>query len=190
MIDYAEIADVKTFARQPDALTDAGWQLLVSSASRLFDTVCEVEPEFFARPLNPQYFAGNDARLLPILALTDNREIHSVAIEGAAYTVPPFYTVLVVGDITSLDAGDGYKWETGSRVQVRADWKPVAAAAIPPDVKHAVTEMAVHAWRRSDPSFTAISQAENSILLAELPPTAQAAADKYRAMYSDRCLFA
>jgi hypothetical protein len=189
MVDYATIADVKLFARQPDALADEGWQLLVSSASRLFDIVCEVETDFFARPPNPQYYDGNDSQLLPIDALTPARRVESVTIENDAYTVPA-YSVAVVGPVTSLDAGAGGKWHSGSRVVVRADWAPSDTPQIAVDVSQAVAEMAVHIWRKSDPSFASISSAENSILLEELPPTARATATKYRAAYSNRCLFA
>jgi len=192
MANYAEVSDVKSFARQPDALSNDAWEILVTSASRLFDTACEVEPDFFARPLNPQYYAGNDSQLLPIGQLTEARSIESVTIENDAYELPD-YSVLVVGPLTSLDAGAGGKWHSGTRVIVRADWAPAlpdTPPAIPPEVQLAVIEMALHIWRKSDPSFASISSAENSVLLHELPPTAEIAVAKYRAMYSNRCLFA
>lgn len=187
MADYATIAEVKGFARQGEALDDASWQTLVTGASRLFDNLCEVEPDFFAGGRNPQIFIGADLPDLPINDLITPPMVGSVTIESNAYPIPPYEIVL--GFPTSLRTMDGSLWALGIRVFIDADWAP-AFAYVPADVNYAVIEMCIHFWRKSDPSFASISQAENSILLAKLPPTAQATVDKYRATYSNRCLFA
>jgi hypothetical protein len=383
---YADIETVKAFARQPDALPDDQWQFLINGASRLFDNLTEVEPDFYGLPQNPRMFVGSDTEFLLIDRLAESQEIRSVTIEADAYPVPPFtlignvagladdfndgvidttkwapftyggysdqitvaeqnghfevimpdgpiwnfsgggmhdakgglnmygrmaeisvvqvtrscyfalwyawpigvwistdginllfqrknndnsisqsqipYDPLITkwrmthdprdnswffstyknavwtvqfhslpadypsvtamgldiqasdfssgrpdgekfiidnfvstaGDLAGtsevmLQTLDGSLWQAPWKIFINADWAPVFEA-VPFDIQYAVTEMVIHEWRKSDPAFASISNAENSILLDEIPPTAQATVDKYKAQYTQRCFFA
>lgn len=88
-----------------------------------------------------------------------------------------------------LETLDGTVWQKDVAVFIDANWS-AAFAYVPADVNFAVIEMALHQWRKSDPAFASISNAENSILLDPVPPTAKATIEKYRAMYTNRVFFA
>jgi len=180
------------FARQPDALPDDGWNLLIDGASRLFDNLTEVETDFYAGAVTDalKAYDGTGTGSLLIAELAISQLIRSVTIEANAYPVPPFEVgTPLTGGGNTLDILDSSVWESGFVIFIDAEWAPTFDT-VPPDVTSAVIELVLHEWRKRDPAFASISNAENSVLLQPIPPTVQATVDKLKAAYSQRCLFA
>jgi hypothetical protein len=75
----------------------------------------------------------------------------------------------------------------GAQIALSARW---GFSEVPADLKLACIQIALYIWRQSDPSFAGISNADNQLILRELPPSVVLTVEKYRQKYTRREVFA
>lgn len=205
-MDYVTTSQVSAFAHEFDALSAEGQALLVTAASRLFDSLCEVSEDFFAEEdgtTEDRDFIGDGTAYLklPPYVDLDSVTMNEGTIETPDYTTDnlPDYVVqdgmLVVLDKTKQQSPytafypNRYTgWPDGKQIRVGATW---GFAFIPSDIVLACVHLALHLWRTGDPAFATISNSEGSAARAiTIPQVAQQVIDKYKAKYSQRFMVA
>jgi hypothetical protein len=204
-MDYVTTTQVGSFAHEFAALDAPGQTLIVTSASRLFDNLCEVEEDFFAEEdgtTEDRYFIGDGTAYLKLPPYVD---LDTVALNDGTVDVPdytadnvPSYIeqdgMLVVLDKTKLQEPEAASypnrftgWPGGVQIRVSAIW---GFATVPSDVQLAVIHLALHLWRTADPAFAVISNAAGDALASRtVPKVAQSVIDKYKAKYSQKAIF-
>lgn len=173
---YVDATTIKLFAEAEESSPDTVWEILAASASLIFDRACLVEENFFK-------LAGNSA--------TDKTFFIN---ETGYYFIPPFVDDATIEyDGEEIDA-ETYKIQdnfliapelkqdnpTNDFFIISAKW---GFAAIPADVKQAVIEQALFMWRRKDMAFTELSGVSPTIAQAQLSPTCEFVAQKYKEKY-------
>jgi hypothetical protein len=159
---------------------------LIGMASRYFDLLCGVEPEYFeaaGATATARTFYGNGTNFLRL----DRYVTGSL---NATLTYPTGYTALdyverdgylVITDSTgvlssrSLTYCNG--WYCGVPITVTAKW---GFEATPADVKYAVIEMAANLWRETDPGHLKLVAPELLPLREKWPPRVMEIAKRYR----------
>jgi hypothetical protein len=159
-----------------EASEEAVWQEYAEGASRLFDKLCDVEDNFFAKTTDTQsaktfYGNGVDMMQLPPFVVGT---VTSITIDGTAFAVTD-WRVSPNGFLIRLDDGE---FDETEAIVVTAKW---GFAEIPADVRLVVQELANYLWRVKDPLFTKMSGVE---IPEELSPTVKAAIKKYRDKFS------
>jgi hypothetical protein len=206
MADYVTTTQVSAFAHEFGALGGDGQALLVTAASRLFDTLCEVDEDFFAEEgglTEDRDFIGDGTAYLklPPYVDLDTVTINEGTIETPDFTddnVPDYVAqngMLVVLSKTMQQSAEAAfypnrftGWPDGKQIRIGAVW---GFEFTPADVTFACVHLALHLWRTGDPAFATISNAEGAASrAATVPQIAQQIIDKYREKYSRRSLFA
>lgn len=175
------VQQATTAAIPDDQLDD-----LIEMASRFFDLVCGVEPEYFeAAGASPtaRTFYGDGSNFLRL-----DRYVPGSL--NATLSYPSGYTALnyaerdgylVVTDSTgvlssrSLTFCNG--WYCGVPITVTARW---GFAATPADVKLAIIELAANLWSEVDPKHLKLVAPEHLPLREKLPPRVAEIARHYR----------
>jgi hypothetical protein len=196
MADYVTSELIAAFGHQFDGLADSSAiDLLVTSASRLFDNLTGVSENFYAAASSDpvvyttRTFYGNGTGYLPIDPYTALNPVTPVVIDpDYAYDVPTYIEqdgmLVIYGSYMDKRTG----WTDGISVAVSANW---GFAAVPADVQLACIAIAMQLWRTADPSFSIISGLEGAAAVRiRLPDIHQAVVESYRGKYSQEGLFA
>lgn len=188
-MSYVTTLDVRGAATQMTvtALADPTLESIIERASRMFDLVCGVEPEYF-EPAAPD-------------AEASNKTIYG---DGSSYLKLPSYvpgslneTLTYPDNYTALDfiERDGYLIQTSSDgiaapfLNYSSGWYggvPITISAIwgyettPADVQMAVIELTINLWRETDPASLKITNLDNQPLREKLPPRVAEIAKRYR----------
>lgn len=158
-----------------EASEESDWQDYAEGASRLFDKLCDVEDDFFAKAgttATPKTFYGNGIDMMQLAPFVGT--ISSIAINDTAFAATD-WRATQNGFLIRLD---DHCFEDEAVIVVTAKW---GFAEIPADVKMIVQELGNFLWRVRDPMFAKISDVE---IPEELSPTVKAAIKKYRDRYS------
>lgn len=199
MADYATVEEIQAFAEEPSALGSDAWDLIATSASRLFDKLTEVPDDFYAaageEATTRTYYGDGTAYLKVDPFLSTPTPL--VEVPGGEYTID-------AADITAKDAMIVFLaktmktpiseyppynrytgWYDAVPVEVEAIW---GFAEIPSEVKYATIQIALTLWRQREPA-AAVTSGIDGVITFNLPKTAQMVVDKYRAIYSRKVLF-
>lgn len=170
------------------ALPEAELEALIVQASRYFDLVCGVDPEYFeaagASATNKTVY-GDGSNYLKVPPYVAGTNTTLSLPEG--YTVPTFierdgYLILSsdgaltvrIAPFPSVYGG----WYTGVPITISARW---GWAATPEDVKMAVIELVINLWRETDPATVKLINLEGQPLREKMPPRVWEIARRYRA---------
>lgn len=204
---YATVAQIKALGIQTDAPATATevWDDLATAASRMFDSLCEVSDDFFAEEsglTEDRDFIGDGTAYLkvPPYVDLDTVTINDGTIETPDYTtdnVPEYIAkdaTLIVLEKTKMAAPYSafypYRfagWPDGAQIRVAAVW---GFEFTPVDIQIAVSKIALYQWRISDPVNADNTNATAEPLIDGIPASVWATVEKYKAKYSQRCLFA
>ncbi len=204
---YATVAQIKGLGIQTDAPATATtvWDDLAEAASRMFDSLCEVEEDFFAEEnglTEDRDFIGDGTAYLklPPYVDLDTVTINDGTIEVPDYTtdnVPDYYakdgTLIVLDKTKQQTALSAFRWNRftgwpdGAQIRVSAIW---GFAFVPKDIQIAVSKIALNQWRLSDPVNAENTNATAEPLIDGIPASVWATVEKYREKYSRKCLFA
>lgn len=194
---YCELAEVRRRATggsgsggsaTTTALPDAELTALILQASRFFDLVCGVDPEYFeaAGPTATEKTVYGDGtnflKLPPYVAGTLDTDLSL----PDGYTVPTFieregYLVLASNgvDVSAIAPWpSAYGWYAGIPFTITARW---GWAATPEDVTMAVIELVINLWRETDPATVKLINLEGQPLREKMPPRVWEIARRYRA---------
>lgn len=171
------------------ALPDAELEALIEQASRYFDLVCGVEPEYFEAAgdsvsnLTVYGDGTHFLRLPPYVAGTLDTDI--TVPDG--YTVPTFieregYLILsssgvMLNRITPFPSPFYGGWYSGVPITISAKW---GFLETPEDVKMAVIELVLNLWRETDPAQVKLVGLEGQPLRERMPPRVLEVAKRYR----------
>lgn len=170
------------------ALPDPEVTTLIKRASRFFDLLCGVAPEYFeaagASPTSRTFY-GDGGRFLRLdKYVTGSLNASLTFPEG--YTAPHFierdgYLVITseTGVLTErrLDYSWCGGWYSGVPITISARW---GLSATPDDVKLAVIELAINLWRELDPANVKLVNLEGQPLREKYPPRVWEIAKRYR----------
>lgn len=194
MADYVTADQVSAFAHEPDALSVAGSDLLLTAASRLFDNLTEVSANFYAAAADPAAYServyyGNGTGYLPIAPYVALNPTDPIVIDpDYSYDIPSYVErdgmLVVYGSYIGRFVG----WADGVRVTVSANW---GFPAVPADVTVACAHLVIHLWRTADPAYSIISGAEGAATRVEtIPKVARDIITEYKARYRQGFEFA
>lgn len=192
---YCTVTEVRELAAgfnptaSPVAATDAVLTKLILRASRYFDLVCGVVPEYFevagASVSNLTVYGDGThfLRLPPYVAGTLDTDI--TVPDG--YTVPTFieregYLILsssglMLNRITPFPSPFYGGWYSGVPITISAKW---GFEATPEDVKMAIVELVINLFRETDPQQVKLVNLEGMALREWMPPRVAAVAKRYR----------
>lgn len=191
---YVTVAEFRGSGSNPlvaqateSALPDDEAEVLLERASRIFDLLCGVDPEYFepaGATATARTFYGDGTHYLKL----DQYVAGSL---NATITVPTGYTApeFIERDGYLQLSSDGILltrshycchggWWSNVPITVTARW---GLDATPEDVKYAVIELAVNLWRETDPANVKLVNLEGQPLREKYPPRVKMIADKYRA---------
>lgn len=193
---YATSDEIAQFTQEPTSLDAAGWEILLTAASRLFDKLCEVSDEFFAvnteGSLTRTFYGDGTAylKIPPFIEVEDTPTVTSddYTITADDWIVQGQYLVWLdrtqrLGNVTSEDRYTGWKLQVPVAVTASWGWD-----AIPADVKMATMQIALSMWRQTDPAFAVVSNTEKAVT-PELPVFVTQIAEKYRKIWTDKAVF-
>lgn len=197
MSQYVQSSVLEQFGQEVDSLPQVGQDIVLQAASRIFDKLCGVPDNFFAKAgasATDQTFYGDGTAFLKLPPFIGTP---TVAIPGSEYT-PEDYTVVngslvILGrttrrNLNEYERNDRFTgWYDAVPITVTARW---GWTAIPDDVQFAVMQIAINMWRQGDPAFTSISQSGEPNTLPAVPAVAQTIADLYRAKFGLSAVFA
>lgn len=182
MSAYIERLQLADFAEEIDKLGELAQDDLCEAASAMFDDMCEVPRGFFDASSGVEEirtFYGNGTRYLKIDVYLPGSIVEILSTEA---TVPEYREA---GD-TLLKATD-IVWKDQAAFDVEAIY---GFEAIPRDIAQAVTSLAIHVWRTSDPAFAALTETGEAVRMRQIPAIAVEVATKYKQRYSTRFGFA
>lgn len=169
------------------ALPDAQVTSLITRASRFFDLLCGVTPEYFEAAeasATDRTFYGDGTQFLRLDKYVSGSLDTSITLPSG-YTAPDFierdgYLVItgsngVLASPYSWGGCDG--WYSGVPIIVSAKW---GLEATPEDVKLAVIELAINLWRELDPANVKLVSLEGQPLREKYPPRVWEIAKRYR----------
>jgi hypothetical protein len=169
------------------ALPDAQVEDLIEKASRFFDLLCGVEPEYFepagATAANRTFY-GDGSRFLKLDHYVAG-SLNATITFPEGYTAPDFverdgYLVITSSEgilASPYTWGDCCGWYSGIPIIVSAKW---GVEATPADVKLAVIELAINLWRELDPANVKLVNLEGQPLREKAPPRVWETAKRYR----------
>jgi hypothetical protein len=169
------------------AISDSDLDKLIERASRYFDLLCGVDPEYFepaGASATARTFYGDGTHFLKLDRYVAGSLNATISVPSG-YTAPTFTERQGYLQITSEDGipltRSRYFWSEGwwpnVPITVTAKW---GFAATPEDVKHAVIELAVNLWRETDPANVKLVNLEGQPLREKYPPRVKEIADRYR----------
>lgn len=168
------------------AIPDDELDVLIERASRYFDLLCGVEPEYFepaGESATARTFYGDGTHYLKLDRYVDGSLSATITVPSG-YTAPPFIARDGFLQITSDDGipltrssycSEG--WRSNLPITVTARW---GFSNTPADVKFAVIELAVNLWRETDPANVKLVNLEGQPLREKYPPRVKEIADRYR----------
>lgn len=173
------------------ALPEPELEALIEQASRYFDLVCGVAPEYFEAAedtATERVFRGqglNYLHLDPYIPGT------LTATYPDGYTIPDFeerqgYLVVTSGGFAppfTYSSG----WHSGIAITVSAKW---GFQEVLPEVKNAVIELTLNLWRETDPATVKLVGLEGQPLREDLPPRVKNICRKLRSKYATGVAFA
>lgn len=209
-MSYPTPSEAKMYAYQYDAdgtqgraSDDEVFPLLVTRASRLFDSLCNRPAEYFAvattegsaPATEDRIFYGDGTNYLLV-------DPHAQTITADDVEMPDTYTVsnfvdkdgyLILTDSRGRLAGHygyGYSpwwsgWPDGCPVTITSVW---GFAGAKEDVKEAILELTIAIWRSKDSAFLKAVDLEGHIINEAIPKITREAIQKYR--FFDKALVA
>jgi hypothetical protein len=203
---YITAEEIQAFAREFEGLpSESAWDLLASAACLQFDTLTEVPAGFYneaQEEATEKIFNGSGTAYLAlppfVLASMDlneatiNGELFDTAIylqgeEGRQYLIDRMAMEQSSAYSADLNKNRFVGFPFGAQIALSARW---GFSEVPADLKLACIQIALYIWRQSDPSFAGISNADNQLILRELPPSVVLTVEKYRQKYTRREVFA
>lgn len=190
--DEVREAGAQVSSAAPVSATDDHLNDLIERASRYFDLVAGVTPQFF-EPAGPtataRTFYGDGTNFLRLDAYVAGSLNPTITVpEG--YTAPTFieregYLVLATDDGSFLHQWPpfpswwriGSGWWAGLPITITARW---GYASTPADVKMAIIEMVINLLRETDPASLNLLDLERQPLREKLPPRVRGVAERYR----------
>jgi hypothetical protein len=190
---YCTVAEVREVATQitataaPTAWTDDVVTKVIERASRIFDLVCDVEPEHFeaaGASATSRTFYGDGTNFLRLDPYVEGSLSATITLPSG-YTSPSFVEregLLILVDslgvrYPSTLSWYGTGWYENVPVTVSARW---GFAATPADVKHAVIELVINLIKEVDPASIKMMNLDGIVLREKLPPRVEMIASKYR----------
>lgn len=193
---YCTPAEVREAGTQitenaPVKATDAYLAKLIERASRYFDLICGVAPEFFesaGSTATARTFYGDGTNFLRLDAYI-NGSLNATISVPEGYETPAFierdgHLVLSSnGNLAHRIAPypsfsiNGTGWWNGVPITVTAKW---GFEATPEDVKMAVIEMVINLLRETDPAAVKLINTEGQVLREKMPPRVLAVAKRYQ----------
>lgn len=190
----AEVREAGTqiTANGPVAATDTYLTKLIERASRFFDSVVGVSPQFFEAAgdtATARTFYGDGTNFLRLDAYVTGTLVEAVTVPDG-YDVPTFiekdgFLVLTTteGNLTHAltpfpswyRSGSG--WWSGLPITVTAKW---GYEVTPADVKLAVIELTINLLRETDLAAIKLINTEGLAIREKLPPRVRAIAELYR----------
>lgn len=168
------------------AIPDDQLDDLIEMASRYFDLVCGVQPEYFeaaGAAATARTFYGDGTSFLRLDRYVPG-SLNTTLTYPTGYTALDYVErdgYLVITDSTgvlssrSLTFYNG--WYSGVPITVTAKW---GFEATPADVKLAVIELAANLWSEVDPKHLKLVAPEHLPLREKLPPRVAEIARRYR----------
>lgn len=211
MADYCTEAQAKSLGVQTDALLAATWPLLITSASRLFDKLVEVDDDYFAvGDLTEPYtysdrtFVGDGTaylKLPPYIELnpTDPVTINEGTIDDEDFIIDnvPDYAeqngyLVVLGRTTGHwpHFGGVHRftgWPDGKQIEVSANW---GFTAIPSEVTRLTAHLALFLWRNGDVQAADGIDVVTPALIDGIPAVVWSGIEAYKRKYSQAAIFA
>lgn len=190
---YASVAEFRgagsmgpTAQATVSALPDAQVTELITRASRFFDLLCGVDPEYFEEasvtPSNRTFY-GNGSRFLKLDKYVAG-SLNTTLLFPDGYTSPHFverdgYLVVTNENGTISDWRNGCYggWFKGVPITISARW---GLSATPEDVKLAVIELTINLWRELDPANIKLVTLEGQPLREKYPPRVWEIARRYK----------
>jgi hypothetical protein len=185
-------AGTQITASGPVSATDDYLTKLIERASRFFDLVVGVAPQFFelAGPsATTRTFYGDGTNFLKLDAYVAGT-LSTTLVVPDGYTAPTFierdgYLVLTSDNGSLLHQWPpfpswwriGAGWWAGVAITVTAKW---GYAATPADVKLAVIELTINLLRETDPASIKLINTEGLAIREKLPPRVRAIVELYR----------
>lgn len=170
------------------AIPDTELDALIERASRIFDQLSGVEPEYFEPAgvsATARTFYGDGTYFLKLDPYVAG-SLNATITVPSQYTAPDFIERNGYLQITSSDGiplsrsyyGSVEGWWMNVPITVTARW---GYDATPEDVKYAVIELSINLWRETDPANIKLVNLEGQPLREKYPPRVKLIADKYRA---------
>jgi hypothetical protein len=203
---YISAENIQDFAREYEGLPSAeAWELLANAACLQFDTLTEVPAGFYeqagtesaqkvfngsgiAYMALPPFVAGSlDIESATINGRPFEIEIYLQGEEGRQYLIDRKAMEQSGAFSADLNKNRFVGFPFGGQIALSALW---GFSEVPADLRLACIQIALYIWRQSDPSFATISNADNQLILRELPPSAILTVEKYRQKYTRREVFA
>lgn len=170
------------------AIPDSELDALIERASRYFDLLCGVEPEYFepsGASATARTFYGDGTHFLKLDRYVEGSLSATISVPSG-YTAPTFIARQGYLQITSEDGipltrsryacSEG--WWANLPITVTARW---GFAETPADVKLAVIELAANLHSEVDPKNIKLINLEGQPLREKYPPRVKEIADHYRA---------
>lgn len=193
---YCTPAEVREAGTQitesaPVKATDAYLTKLIERASRYFDLVCGVAPEFFepaGSTATARTFYGDGTNFLRLDSYV-NGSLNATISVPEGYEVPAFVErngFLVLSSNGNLPhrvapypsfSVNGGGWWAGVPITVTAKW---GLDATPADVKMAVIELVINLLRETDPAAVKLVGTEGQVIREKMPPRVLAVAKRYQ----------
>ena len=177
MAAYIETLNLMDNAVASEASDEAVWAEYALGASRLFDLLCDVEDNFFAKAetgTSEKIFFGNGIdmfRLPPFAAGSVTQvKIDNEIIQASNYRITGIVGAQFLFDRRYFQS----TFDTDEAIKITARF---GFPEIPQSVKIVVTELANTLWRFRDPLFAKISDVE---ITKEVSPTTALLIKKFR----------
>lgn len=190
--DEVREAGTQVSSGAPVSATDNHLNDLIERASRYFDLVAGVKPEFFepaSTEATARTFYGDGTNFLRLDKYVAGSLNPTITVPSG-YTAPTFIERDGYLLITTEDAGAVVSafppypswwrttsWWHGLPITVTARW---GYAQTPADVKMAIIEMVINLLRETDPASLNLLDLERQPLREWMPPRVRAVAERYR----------
>lgn len=177
-MNYVTAVKLMSSAVAPEASEEGVWDEYAEGASRLFDKLCDVEDDFFAKAgqtATAKTFYGNGIDMLQLPPFVGS--VTGITIDDEAFDTGDWY--VRNGYVVRLDDDE---FDEDAVIVVTARW---GFAEVPKDVQIVVLELANYLWRMKDSMFAQISGVETP---DDLSPTVKATIKKFRDKYSQSYL--
>jgi hypothetical protein len=187
---YLSLETLRTFAYQVDEDGLKFLEDLLPRASRIFDKLCDVSPNWFQPaadgPATAKTLYGNGSQLLalppyfgdePTITLPDGYTAPHFVVKGGYLMTTDSNGVLQTGPKVVYPA----IWPSGVPIQITAKW---GFEKTPDDVVEAVAELSIAIWRSKDTAFLKAINLESISVIAEaVPKRVMMIASSYRANF-------